>query len=62
MPLPAACNLKPNYVSLGVMSKIYGLAGKIFRDDKTIILNDVTHDPRHYGVVGEQIEVVVSFD
>lgn len=27
MPLPAACNLKPNFVSLGVMSKIYGLAG-----------------------------------
>lgn len=32
------------------------LAGKIFRDDKTIILNDVTHHPRHYGAVGEQID------
>lgn len=31
------------------------LAGNIFREDKTIILNDVTHDPRHYGAVGEQI-------
>ncbi len=32
------------------------LAGTIFRDDKTIILNDVTQDPRHYGAVGEQID------
>ncbi len=32
------------------------LAGNIFRDDKTIILNDVTQDPRHYGAVGEQID------
>ncbi len=32
------------------------LAGNIFRDDKTIILNDVTRDPRHYGAVGEQID------
>lgn len=32
------------------------LAGNIFRDDKTILLNDVTQDPRHYGAVGEQID------
>jgi signal transduction histidine kinase len=32
------------------------LAGNIFRDDKTIILNDVSQDPRHYGAVGEQID------
>src|SRR5512141_305218 len=32
------------------------LAGNIFRDDKPIILNDVTQDPRHYSAVGEQID------
>ena len=31
------------------------LAGSIFRDDKPVLLNDVTHDPRHYAGVGEQI-------
>lgn len=31
------------------------LAGNVFRDNKTILLNDVSQDPRHYGAVGEQI-------
>jgi len=32
------------------------LAGTIFRENKTIILNDVSQDPRHFSGVGEQIQ------
>lgn len=32
------------------------LAGNIFRENKTILLNDVSRDPRHYGAVGEQTD------
>jgi len=31
------------------------LAGTIFREGKSIILNDVSQDPRHYGGVGQQM-------
>jgi signal transduction histidine kinase len=31
------------------------LAGNIFRENRAILLNDVSQDPRHYRAVGEQI-------
>ncbi|PWH11953.1 MAG: hypothetical protein DDG60_15605 [Anaerolineae bacterium] len=32
------------------------LAGTIFREERAILINDVTQDPRHYGVVGQKID------
>lgn len=32
------------------------IAGTIFREDKGMILNDVSHDPRHFSGVGEQLK------
>lgn len=32
------------------------VAGTIFREDKSLILNDVSHDPRHYSGVGERMK------
>ncbi len=32
------------------------VAGTIFREDKSMILNDVSQDPRHYSGVGERIK------
>lgn len=33
------------------------LAGSIFREDKTIILNDVSQDSRHFSGVGQQVHL-----
>lgn len=32
------------------------LAGTIFREDRPILLNDVSQDPRHYRTVGAQLD------
>lgn len=32
------------------------IAGAIFRENKPMIINDVSHDPRHFGSVGEKVK------
>jgi signal transduction histidine kinase len=32
------------------------IAGTIFREDRPLVINDVERDPRHFGLVGEQVK------
>ncbi len=32
------------------------IAGTVFRENRPLMINDVTHDPRHYAQVGEQVK------